>query len=109
MLSFSQKQQAQLPYQKTELSFEQRTEDLLSRLTLQEKVDLMRYDSPAIPRAGIPAYNWWNECLHGVARSGLATVFPQAIGMAASFNDALLFDVFTAVSDEARAKSNKIQ
>ncbi len=58
MLSFSQTQQAQLPYQKTELSFEQRTEDLLSRLTLQEKVDLMRYDSPAIPRMGIPAYNW---------------------------------------------------
>ncbi|MBV5281939.1 MAG: glycoside hydrolase family 3 C-terminal domain-containing protein [Paludibacter sp.] len=104
MLSFSQKQQAQLPYQKTELSFEQRTEDLLSRLTLQEKVDLMRYDSPAIPRMGIPAYNWWNECLHGVARSGLATVFPQAIGMAAMWDGNEMSSIANAISDEARAK-----
>lgn len=61
----------------------------------------MQNNSPAIPRLGIKAYEWWNEALHGVGRSGVATVFPQAIGIAASFNDALLFDAFTAVSDEA--------
>jgi len=72
--------QKQLPFQNSKLDFETRTEDLVSRLTLEEKVQLMRYDSPAIERLGIPAYNWWNECLHGVGRSGLATVFPQAIG-----------------------------
>ncbi len=97
----------QFPYQNTELSAEQRAKDLLSRLTLEEKASLMENESPAISRLGIKSYEWWSEALHGVGRSGLATVFPQAIGMAASFNDALLFDVFTAVSDEARAKSNK--
>ncbi len=97
----------QLPYQNIKLSAEERATDLLSRLTLSEKASLMQNNSPAIPRLGIKAYEWWNEALHGVGRSGLATVFPQAIGMAASFNDALLYDVFTAVSDEARAKSNK--
>lgn len=94
-----------LPYQNPGLSPEQRAEDLLSRLTLEEKAALMQNSSPAIPRLGIKAYDWWNEALHGVARAGLATVFPQAIGMAASFDDALLYQVFTAVSDEARAKS----
>ena len=78
---------------------------MLKRLTLEEKASLMQNNSPAIERLGIKAYEWWNEALHGVGRSGLATVFPQAIGMAASFDDALLLDVFTAVSDEARAKS----
>jgi beta-glucosidase len=97
----------QYPYQNTKLSPEQRACDLLSRLTLSEKAALMQNNSPAIPRLGIKAYEWWNEALHGVGRSGIATVFPQAIGMAASFNDALLFEAFTAVSDEARAKSNK--
>jgi len=95
------------PYQDTKLSAEERAVDLLKHLTLEEKAALMQNNSPAIPRLGIKAYEWWNEALHGVGRSGLATVFPQAIGMAASFNDNLLFDVFTAVSDEARAKSNK--
>jgi len=95
------------PYQNLKLSAEERAKDLLSRLTLSEKAELMQNNSPAIPRLGIKAYEWWNEALHGVGRSGVATVFPQAIGMAASFNDGLLFDVFTAVSDEARAKSNK--
>jgi beta-glucosidase len=71
---------------------------------LEEKVSLMLYDSPAIERLGIPAYNWWNECLHGVARSGLATVFPQAIGMAAMWDTDEMFDIATAISDEARAK-----
>lgn len=96
---------AQLPYQNTNLSAAQRAEDLLHRLTLEEKAALMQNGSPAIPRLGIKAYDWWNEALHGVGRAGLATVFPQAIGMAASFDDALLYQVFNAVSDEARAKS----
>ena len=97
----------QYPYQNIKLSADARAKDLLSRLTLEEKAALMQNNSPAIPRLGIKAYEWWNEALHGVGRSGLATVFPQAIGMAASFNDALLFNAFTAVADEARAKSNK--
>ena len=67
----------------------------------------MQNSSPAIERLGIKEYDWWNEALHGVARAGLATVYPQAIGMAASFNDDLLYDVFTSVSDEARAKSTE--
>ena len=96
---------AQLPYQNPDLSPEKRANDLLSRLTLDEKVLLMQNTSPAIPRLGIKAYDWWNEALHGVGRAGLATVFPQSIGMGASFNNELLLQVFTAVSDEARAKS----
>lgn len=97
---------AQLPYQNSSLTSTQRAEDLLQRLTLEEKVALMQNNSPAIPRLGIKPYEWWNEALHGVARSGLATVFPQAIGMAASFNNELLQKVFDAVSDEARAKNH---
>jgi len=85
------------------LSIDERAADLVGRLTLGEKVSQMMYDSPAIERLGIPAYNWWNECLHGVARAGRATVFPQAIGMAATFDDEMLLRVSTAVSDEARA------
>lgn len=96
---------AQLPYQNPDLSPEKRADDLLGRLTLEEKAALMQNTSPAIPRLGIKAYDWWNEALHGVGRAGLATVFPQAIGMGASFNDGLLYQVFTAVSDEARAKT----
>ena len=91
-------------YLNTKLSFEERADNLLSQLTLEEKADLMRYDSPAIDRLGIPAYNWWNECLHGVGRSGLATVFPQAIGMAAMWDSQQMFDIATVISDEARAK-----
>src|SRR6185437_1563706 len=82
-----------LPFQDTSLSFEARAQDLVGRLTLDEKVAQMQDRAPAIPRLGIPAYNWWNEALHGVARSGLATVFPQAIGLAATWNDSLLFQV----------------
>lgn len=83
-----------------------RVKDLISRLTLEEKISLLGYNSQAVPRLGIPAYNWWNEALHGVARAGDATIFPQAIGMAATFNDDLLKQVSTAISTEARAKYN---
>ena len=77
---------------------------MVSKLTLEEKAALMRFESPAIPRLGIPEYNWWNEALHGVARNGDATMFPMPIGMAASFDEELLYEVFSAVSDEAIVK-----
>ena len=96
--------QGALPYQNLSLSFEERAKDLVSRMTLEEKVSQMKDVAPAIPRLGVPAYNWWNEALHGVARSGLATVFPQAIGLAAMWDDSLMFRVATTISDEARAK-----
>ena len=98
--------QQKLPYQNTSLPPEERAADLVQRLTLEEKVSLMQNNSSAVPRLGIKPYNWWNEALHGVARNGRATVFPQAIGMGAAFNDSLLHVVFTAVSDEARAKNH---
>lgn len=94
----------QYPFQDTNLPFEERVADLLGRLTLEEKVALMKDVSVPIERWGIKTYNWWNEALHGVARSGIATVFPQPIGMAASFDDEAVLKVFDAVSDEARAK-----
>lgn len=95
---------AQLPYQNYTLSPEERANDLVQRLTLQEKAKLMIDQSEAIPRLGIPQFQWWNEALHGVGRNGFTTVFPITMGMAASFNDALLYQVFDAVSDEARVK-----
>ena len=91
-------------YLNESLSFEERVNDLVSRMTLEEKIEQMRYDAPANERLGIPAYNWWNECLHGVARTGKATVFPQAIGLAATWDKALIFDIATIISDEARGK-----
>jgi len=95
-----------LPYQDISLPTETRVKDLISRLTLEEKVGQMKYNSPAVSRLGIPEYNWWNEALHGVGRSGPATVFPQAIGMAATFDDQLIFKVADVVSTEARAMNN---
>src|ERR1700761_1153410 len=83
-----------------------RVKDLVSKLTLEEKVSLLGFNSQAVPRLGIPAYNWWNEGLHGVARAGEATIFPQAIGLAATFNDDLAKQVSTVISTEARAKYN---
>ncbi len=94
-------------FQNPGLIQEERIKDLISRLTLEEKTSLMLYNSPAIERLGIPEYNWWNECLHGVARAGKATVFPQAIGLAATFDEELIFKVATAISDEARAKHHE--
>jgi beta-glucosidase len=91
-------------FQNPQLSVNERVEDLISRLTLEEKVAQMMNAAPAIERLGIPEYNWWNECLHGVARAGLATVFPQAIGLAATWDEELMFRISTAISDEARAK-----
>ncbi|MFW6218640.1 MAG: glycoside hydrolase family 3 C-terminal domain-containing protein [Bacteroidota bacterium] len=87
-----------------QLAISERIELLLSLLTPEEKVSQMCHQSPAIPRLGIDEYNWWNECLHGVARAGIATVFPQAIGLAATFDEDLLHRVASAISDEARAK-----
>lgn len=91
------------------MTFEERARELVSKMTLAEKIAQLKYDAPAIERLGVPAYNWWNECLHGVARAGSATVFPQAIGMAASFNDELMYEVADAISDEARAKYNEFK
>lgn len=94
-------------FQNPELNIQDRVSNLIEQMTLKEKVSQMRYDAPAIERLGIPEYNWWNECLHGVARAGEATVFPQGIGMGATWNAPLIFEMGTAVSDEARAKHHK--
>ena len=96
-----------LPYQNPKLSVDVRVNDLISRLTLEEKALLMIDASPAIPRLGISEFQWWNEALHGVARNGFATVFPITMHMAAAWDDQLLYQVFTAVSDEARAKNEE--
>ncbi len=95
---------AVLPYQNPQVSIDERVNDLVSRMTIQEKVAQLFNQAEAIDRLGVPAYNWWNECLHGVARAGKATVFPQAIGLAATFDQDLMLRVGNAVSDEARAK-----
>ncbi len=92
------------PWRNPECSPEERADDLVKRLTLKEKIGLMKDVSQPVERLGIPAYNWWSEALHGVGRAGTATVFPQAIGMAATFDENLVERIFTAVSDEARAK-----
>lgn len=95
----------QATYKNASLPAEERAGLLLKELTLEEKVSLMMDSSKPVERLGIKPYNWWNEALHGVARAGLATVFPQPIGMAASFSPETVYEVFTAVSDEARAKN----
>ena len=89
------------------LPFQERVADLVSRMTLKEKISQMVYDAPAIERLGIPKYNWWNECLHGVGRAGIATSFPQAIGLAATWSTGLMRRVAVAISDEARAKHHE--
>ena len=92
------------PFQDTSLTVDERVEDLLSRLTLDEKLSMMEHRNPAIPSLGLPAYSWWNEALHGVGRNGLATVFPMPIALAASFDEAMVQKVFAFVAFEARLK-----
>jgi len=99
-------QQDITPFKNASNPIEIRVADLLRQLTLEEKISLLGYQSKAVPRLGIPAYNWWNEALHGVARAGNATIFPQAIGIAATFNDELWHECADAISTEARAKYN---
>ena len=98
-----------IPFRDVSLPVSVRVHDLISRMTPEEKTAQLMYDAPAIPRLGIPAYNWWNECLHGVARAGHATVFPQAITLASSWNTSLLYEVADAISDEARARYHEYQ
>src|SRR5213592_2342858 len=100
------KEPARAAYLDPSLPLEQRVNDLVSRMTLEEKVSQMQDVAPAIPRLSIPAYNWWNEGLHGVARAGNATVFPQAIGLAATWDTDLIHRVADVISTEARAKYN---
>lgn len=92
------------PFQNPDLPTTERIQNLISLLTLEEKVSQMKHDAAAIERLGIPAYNWWNECLHGVARAGVATVFPQGLGLAATFHTGLIGRIAEVISDEARAK-----
>lgn len=109
-VSFSisaQGNEEQPAWSNTNLDFETRALDLLKRMTLEEKISQMGHESDAIPRFGMNEYNWWNECLHGVAGAGVATVFPQAIGMGASFDPDLMFLVADAISTEARAKHHE--
>jgi beta-glucosidase len=108
MLAAAQSRAAEeRPWLDTSRGFEERAALLVSRMTLEEKAAQMQNNAPAIERLGVPAYDWWNEALHGVARAGEATVFPQAIGMAASFNVPLMGQVADAISDEARAKHHR--
>ena len=100
LISFAQ------PYKDPNLSSEERAKDLLSRLSLKEKAQLMEHTSPAIKRLDIPEFNWWNEALHGIGRNGTATVYPITMGLAATWDDALVERAFAASSDEARAKNN---
>jgi beta-glucosidase len=100
----AQQTPADAPYLNPKLAVDQRADDLISRMTLEEKIDQLGHIAPAIPRLRVPAYNWWNEGLHGVARAGFATVFPQAIGMAATFDEPLMHDVADTISTEFRAK-----
>ena len=93
-------------YKDPSLSFQERAEDLADKMTFEEQVPQLSYGAPAIDRLGVPAYNWWNEGLHGVARAGTATMFPQAIGLAAMFDDKLLGKVAKIIATEARAKYN---
>ncbi|MBP7401475.1 MAG: glycoside hydrolase family 3 protein, partial [Clostridia bacterium] len=96
-------------YLNEKLSFEERAKDLVSRMTIEECAGQMLFTAPAIERLGVKSFNWWNEALHGVARSGLATVFPQAIGLAAAFDADLIREVADVISTEGRAKYNSYQ
>jgi beta-glucosidase len=98
---------ARPPYLDPEADFDRRASDLVSRMSTEEKISQLMNAAPAIPRLQVPAYEWWNECLHGVARAGAATVFPQAIGLAASFDAPLLREVASVIADEGRAKHHE--
>jgi beta-glucosidase len=102
-------QESKFPFQDPNLSIEERVNDLVGRMTLDEKIGQMMNAAPAIDRLGIPEYNWWNECLHGVARAGLATVYPQAIGLGATWDEDMMFRVANSISDEARAKHHEFE
>ncbi|MEJ2196121.1 MAG: glycoside hydrolase family 3 C-terminal domain-containing protein [Ignavibacteriaceae bacterium] len=108
-ISYAQYSDQRPDYLNPELSLEVRVDDLVSRLTLEEKVSQMVNDAVAIERLQIPEYNWWNECLHGVGRAGIATVFPQAIGLAAMWDANLLFKIADVISTEARAKHHEFE
>src|SRR6266702_1958089 len=108
-LSVGRGQTSLPPYKNPSLHIEKRVDDLISRMTLEEKVSQMMNAAPAIERLGIPAYEWWNEALHGVARAGYATVFPQAIGLAATWDTNLMFQVADVISTEARAKHHEFE
>ena len=97
---------AELPFRNPDLPVEKRIDDLLGRLTLDEKVSLMIERAAPVDRLGIPRFPWWNEALHGVARTGRATVFPQAIALAAAWDTDLMLRVASGISDEARAMNN---
>jgi beta-glucosidase len=105
-LSHAQDSSEKPLYKDSSQPFEKRVDDLISKMTLEEKASQLGHTADAVPRLGIPQYNWWNEGLHGVARAGIATVFPQAIGLAATFDDALIHQDATAISTEFRAKFN---
>ncbi|MFB9110067.1 beta-glucosidase [Flavobacterium gyeonganense] len=106
-LALSTFAQKKFPFNNPNLTTEERVDDLVSRMSIDEKISQLMDSSPAIERLGIPEYNWWNESLHGVARAGYATVFPQSISIASSWDRQLIFDVANAISDEARAKHHE--
>jgi beta-glucosidase len=97
------------PFQNPSLGAEQRVNDLVSRMTLKEKANQLLYTAPAIPRLGLPSYNWWNEALHGVARAGFATMFPQSITITNSWDEGLMYNVANAISYEAITKYHEFQ
>ncbi len=100
-------QEIDFDFLNTNLSFDDRVDILIQQMTLDEKIAQMQYNAPAIPRLKVPEYSWWNECLHGVAFAGRATVFPEPIGLAATWNTHLVYSVAQTISDEARAKHNE--
>ncbi|MBE0655395.1 MAG: glycoside hydrolase family 3 C-terminal domain-containing protein, partial [Bacteroidales bacterium] len=107
ILSSCNQQKYEYSFLDPSLSFEERVDDLVLQMTLEEKISQLNYRAAAIERLGIPEYNWWNECLHGVARAGEATVFPQAIGLAAMWDKDMMSTVAGVISDEARAKHHE--
>ncbi|MBP5326989.1 MAG: glycoside hydrolase family 3 C-terminal domain-containing protein [Bacteroidales bacterium] len=106
---FSYSQQAHYPFQDTTLTIEERVEDLISRLTLEEKLGFLEHQNPAVERLGIKPYSWWNEALHGIARNGVATVYPMPIALAATFDPNIVEEVYSRIADEGVRKHRKAQ